>query len=65
MLWTLVAILCQGPVCNEHILGQMNAMECMVHGQVIAADYIRVNEPGSTLERYKCVSGEYKKAVPS
>jgi hypothetical protein len=42
----------------------MNAMECMVHGQVIAADYMRQNEPQATLERYKCVPGEYKKAVP-
>jgi hypothetical protein len=63
MLATLVAILCYGAACQEHILGQYQSMDCQVHGQAYAADWIGKNEPAATLERYKCIPGDYKRAV--
>jgi hypothetical protein len=65
MLVTLVAILCNGPVCLEKIVttseqSGITMSACGVTGQLGIADWLAHGPYQQwTLQRYKCVVGKY------
>lgn len=65
MLVTLVAILCNGPLCLEKVVTNneqsgITMAACQVNGQIGIADWL-ANGPYRewTLKGYKCVLGKY------
>ena len=65
MLVTLVALLCNGPVCLEKGVtnseqSSISMMDCQVHAQAGIAEWLQ-NGPYRTwrLQGYKCVLGKY------
>jgi hypothetical protein len=65
MLVTLVAILCNGPLCLEKVVTNneqsgITMAACQVNGQIGIADWL-ANGPYHewTLKGYKCVLGKY------
>lgn len=66
MLVTLVAILCNGPLCLEKVVttseqSGITMMACQIQGQIGIADWL-ARSPYATwrLDRYKCVAGAYQ-----
>lgn len=65
MLVTLVAILCNGQLCLEKVvtnsdLSGITMSACAVHAQIGIADWLAGGPYRSwTLQRYKCVLGQY------
>jgi hypothetical protein len=65
MLVTLVAILCNGPLCMEKVVttseqSGITMTACQVNAQIGIAEWL-ANGPYHewTLQRYKCVMGKY------
>jgi hypothetical protein len=65
MLVTLVAVLCNGPVCLEKIVttseqSGITMSACAVNGQIGVADWLSHGPYHEwTLQKYKCVLGKY------
>jgi len=58
VLWVCLS----GGACHPVVGEQMQFMECMMQGQIKAADYIRQN-PQYKLKRYACMEPRRVKAV--
>jgi hypothetical protein len=65
MLITLVAIICNGPLCVERAvtnsdLSGITMMACQMHGQIGIAQWMS-NSPYRDwkLQRYRCIYGQY------
>jgi hypothetical protein len=65
MLVTLVAVLCNGSVCLEKVVTNtdqsgITMAACASHGQLGIADWLAHGPYHEwTLQRYKCVIGQY------
>jgi hypothetical protein len=65
MLVTLVAVLCNGPLCLEKVVtnSEMSGITmtaCQVNGHIGIADWLAKGPYHAwTLQRYKCVAGKY------
>lgn len=66
MLVTLVAILCNGPLCLEKVVttseqSGITMMACQAQGQIGIADWLaRSPYAAWRLDHYKCVAGSYQ-----
>ena len=66
MLVTLVALMCNGPVCLDKVVTNsdqsgISFMECQIHGQMVIADILKSGlYQGWTVQSYRCVLGPYK-----
>lgn len=66
MLVTLVAILCNGPLCLEKIVttseqSGITMMACQVQGQIGIADWLAKGPYHDwKLQTYKCIAGKYE-----
>lgn len=56
----LILTLCSvtGECVEKAPFGRVDSMECAVHGQMMAADWLNENMHGWRLARYRCQLGE-------